>query len=63
MKTSNKILLSTFYTYAFADPGVSRVRNNKPDIFRPDILERKLASLKEIIRHIWYYRDQKMGKN
>lgn len=58
----DKILLSTFYTYAFADPRVSRVKNNKPDIFRPDILERKLASLKEIITQIWYYRDQKTGK-
>jgi hypothetical protein len=58
----DKILLSTFYTYAFADPRVSRVKNNKPDIFRPDILERKLAILKEIITQIWYYRDQKMGK-
>ena len=58
----DKILLSTFYTYAFADPRVSRVKNNKPDIFRPDILELKLANLKEIITHIWYYRDQKLSK-
>lgn len=58
----DKILLSTFYTYAFADPRVSRVKNNKPDIFRPDILERKLAIVKEIITQIWYYRDQRTGK-
>lgn len=55
----DKILLNTFYTYAFADPQVCRITNNKPDIFRPDILEKKLRTTKEIIGHIWKYRKQK----
>lgn len=55
----DKILLNTFYTYAFADPQVCRITNNKPDIFRPDILEKKLRITKEIIGHIWAYRKQK----
>ena len=55
----DKILLSTFYTYAFTDPEVCRVTNNKPEIFRPDILEKKLRLTREIIAHIWEYRRQK----
>jgi hypothetical protein len=55
----DKILLSTYYTYAFADPESCRVKNNKPDIFRPDILERKLRTTKEIIGYIWFSRERK----
>lgn len=60
LMSMDKILLSTYYTYAFADPRVSRVKNNKPDIFRPDLLERRLASLKDIISQVWYYRERRV---
>lgn len=56
LMSMDKILLSTYYTYAFADPRVSRVKNNRPEIFRPDLLERGLGRVKDIIAHIWYYR-------
>jgi hypothetical protein len=55
----DKILLSTFYTFAFADPRVATVKNNKPHIFRPDLLEQGLVRLKEIIAQVWYYRDER----
>lgn len=58
----DKILLSTFYTYAFADPEVSRLRNNKPEIFRPDILERKLRTTRELVNYVWLNRKNKAEK-
>ena len=54
-----KILLSTFYTYAFTDPECSRMKDGHPDIHRPDIMESKLRSTKEIIGYIWEYRKRK----
>lgn len=58
----DKIMISTFYTYAFADPQACRIVNNKPDIFRPDILERKLRLTREIIGYIWLNREQRKKK-
>jgi hypothetical protein len=55
----DQVLLSTYYTYAFADPRISRVINNKPDINRPDLLEKGLKNVKEIINYLWYYRQQR----
>lgn len=57
-----KVLVSTYYTYAFADPRVSRLKNNKPDIYRPDKLEQGVNQLKEIIRQIFFYRQKRLGK-
>ena len=55
----DRILLSTFYTYGFADPRVCRMNNNKPDIYRPDLLEKHLNVTKEIINYIWINRKKK----
>ncbi len=55
----DKILLSTYYTYAFTDPEVYRITKNKPDIYRPDILEKKLRTTKEIVGYIWENRKKK----
>jgi hypothetical protein len=62
LMSMDKILLSTYYTYAFADPRVSRIKDNKPDIFRPDLLEHGLMRLKDIIAQVWYYRERRTGK-
>jgi hypothetical protein len=62
LMSMDKILLSTYYTYAFADPRVSRIKGTKPDIFRPDLLERGLVRLKDIISQVWYYRERRTGK-
>ena len=55
----DKILISTFYTYGFADPRVCRVVKGKPEIYRPDILEQGLRTTKEIAGYLWAYREKK----
>jgi len=52
----NKVLTATFYTYCYQDPEIGIIRNGKPDIERPDILESKLETVKEIIRNLDYNR-------
>src|SRR5437773_827079 len=58
----DKILLSSYYTYAFTDPKIYRIKNNKPDIYRPDLLEKELNTTREIVQRIWLYRKQKAQK-
>jgi hypothetical protein len=58
----DKILLSTFYTYAFTDPEACRILNNKPEIVRPDILEKKLRTTRELVNYIWINRKNKAEK-
>lgn len=58
----DKLLLSAYYTYAFTDPRVCRVKNGKPDIYRPDLLEKNLIVTKEIINNIMMYRRKKNQK-
>lgn len=58
----DKMLINAYYTYAFTDPRVCRIKNNKPDIYRPDLLEKHLNTTKEIINNIQYYRREKAAK-
>ncbi|MGV3529872.1 MAG: hypothetical protein ACO1OO_13310 [Flavisolibacter sp.] len=58
-----KVLTSTFYTYGFADPRVCRVENNKPNIYRPDILEKGLMRTKELVNNIFASREMKKEEN
>jgi len=53
------ILINTYYTYAFTDPRVCRIKNNKPEIYRPDLLEKSLNATKELINYIGYFRKEK----
>ena len=55
----DKVLLNTFYTYALPDPRVCRITDNKPEIYRPDLLEQWLRNTKEILGYIDTYREQK----
>lgn len=57
----DKALISSFYTYAFADPELCRLKDNRPEIFRPDLLEQKLRSTREIVSYIWRQREQKQS--
>lgn len=57
----DKLLINTYYTYAFTDPEACRIIKNKPDIFRPDIMEKKLLITKEIIGSVLYYRKKRKG--
>jgi hypothetical protein len=58
----DKILISTFYTYAFPDPRVCRVVGGKPEIYRPDLLEQGLRATKEIAGYLWSYREKKAAQ-
>jgi len=55
----DKVLINTFYTYAFTDPEVSIIVDNSPEIIRPDVLESKLRNVNELIQYIYKYREQK----
>lgn len=55
----DKVLINTFYTYAFTDPESSIIIENKPEITRPDILESKLRTVNELVQYIHKYRKQK----
>lgn len=48
----DKVLISTFYTYAMLDPEVGTLKNGKIEIIRPDLLEQKFNTVKEMIAHI-----------
>ncbi len=48
----DKVLISTFYTYAMVDPQVGTFQNGKIQINRPDILEQKFNTLKEMVAYI-----------
>ena len=52
----DEILVNTFYSYIFMDPEISVIKNGVPEIVRPDILEAKLKSVKEIVESIFSYR-------
>ncbi len=47
-----KILMNSFYTYSLTDPQVCVIKNGKPDIQHPDVLESKFGTVKEIIEII-----------
>ncbi|MCK5168980.1 MAG: hypothetical protein KAQ75_03795 [Bacteroidales bacterium] len=54
----DKVLINTFYTYAFTDPESSIIVDNTPEITRPDILESKLRTVNELVQYIHKYREQ-----
>lgn len=58
----DEVLVATFYTYIFLDPECAVITNEKPEVTRPDIMESKLASVREIVGYIYYYREQKAEK-
>lgn len=53
-----RVIISTFYTYAFMDPEIGSIEDGKIDITRPDILEEKLHVVKEMVTYIHAYRQQ-----
>lgn len=57
-----KILVSSYYTYAPYDPEVSHMINGERKFARPDIAEAKLMAVKEIVDHVLYYRQKRMAK-
>jgi hypothetical protein len=63
----DEMVINTFYTYIFMDPEISIIKDGKPEIIRPDILEKKLGYVKEMVSYVRYYRKQNQvaeaGKN
>jgi hypothetical protein len=54
----DKALIGSFYTYAFLDPEVATIVNGRPDVRHPEIIEEKLARVREMVRYIVAYREQ-----
>jgi len=54
----DKVLVNTFYTYAFTDPESGNMVDNLPEITQPDVFESKLRTVKELILYIYQYREQ-----
>lgn len=55
----DKVLLAVFYTYGLLDPTVASLENGKPNIRHPEVVEKKLAAVKEIASYVLAYRIQK----
>jgi hypothetical protein len=58
----DKVLISVFYTYGLLDPEVATIVNGKPDIHHPEIVEQKLAVVKEMVQYILAYRAQRKSE-
>ena len=54
-----KALTAAFYTYSVTDPQVCSLQSAKPVITRPDILEKKLQRVREMVNYLLAYRKQK----
>lgn len=54
----DKVLISVFYTYGLLDPEVATIADGKPEIRHPEIVEQKLAVVKEMVQYILAYRAQ-----
>lgn len=54
----DELMANTFYTYCFTDPEVSQFKDGIPEVVRPDLLEEKLFSVREIVGYIHYFRQQ-----
>jgi len=54
----DEMMVNSFYSYCFMDPQISVIKEGKPEIDRPDILEAKLRNVKEIVSYIHVYRKQ-----
>lgn len=55
---TDKVVLGAFYTYAFFDPEITKIENNKPVITRPDLFEEKFRVAKEIISFVSYFEEK-----
>ena len=58
MKT---VMVNVFYSYCFMDPEIGMIKNGIPEMTSPDIFEKKLGIVKEIVMYIDKYRDVNSG--
>jgi len=59
----DELMVSTFYTYCYMDPAVSQIKEGKPEIIHPDVLEAKLRDVKEMVAYIMHYRKNQPASN
>lgn len=55
---TDEVITASFYTYAFFDPKITTIENNKPNIYRPDLFEEYFRRTKEIVNYIAFFRKQ-----
>lgn len=54
----DRALTASFYTYAMLDPSVCTIKKGKPQITNPVLLEKRFATLKEVVGYVQSYRKQ-----
>ncbi len=58
----DKVLTSTFYTFIFADPQVGTITNGHQSVTAPQVMDKKLNALKEILYYLNKYKpEEKKG--
>jgi hypothetical protein len=55
---TDRLLVAAFYTYTFGDPTVCTIKQNRPVITRPDRLEARLGTLRELVAWVEQYRKE-----
>ncbi|QGY44427.1 hypothetical protein GM418_12380 [Maribellus comscasis] len=59
----DELLINTFYTYSFLDPEIGKINNGVPEIIRPDVLEKKLKVVNEIVSYVQAFRKNQENDN
>lgn len=55
---SDKLTTASFYTYAFFDPRITKIKEGKPEVYRPDLFEEYFRITKEIVSYVALLREQ-----
>jgi len=53
---SDRLVASSFYTYALLDPRITKIDGGKPAIIHPDVMDSLFRNMNEIIDYILQYR-------
>lgn len=60
---SDKLVVASFYTYAFFDPRITTIKDGQPSVERPDLFEYYFRITKEIVSYITAIRKQDTTEN
>jgi hypothetical protein len=58
----DRVMIGTFYTYGLLDAATGRIESGRLQVTRPDLVEKKLGTVKEISNTILAYRAYRAGK-
>ncbi len=50
------LMVNSFNTFCYADPEISKIENNRPEIVHPDVFETKLGVVQELVGYVQNYR-------